>query len=104
MVFCGSVIIGVSLYIISYGQCLPSRFFKEMIRAADVMHNGRISRAALSRLLANIGATDSLSTDEINEIFDAAGKVDETISDKVIETAFVEALVLGKNLQSYSSA
>ncbi|GAX27346.1 hypothetical protein FisN_23Lh079 [Fistulifera solaris] len=84
----------------NYGQCLPSRFFKEMIRAAGVKHNGRISRSVLSRLLANIGATDSLSTVEIDEIFEAAGKVDETVSDKVIETAFVEALVLGKSLQS----
>lgn len=75
-----------------------------MIRAADAKHNGRISRASLSRLLANIGASDSLTTDEINEIFDSAGKTDETMSDKVIETAFVEALVLDKNLQSYLSA
>lgn len=75
-----------------------------MIRAADANQNGTISRVALSRLLANIGASDSLSKAEIDEIFDSAGKMDETIADKVIDTDFVEALVLDKNFKTYSSA
>lgn len=66
-----------------------------MIRAADVNQN-KISRAALSRLLTNIGASDALSTDEINEIFDSAGEMDDALSDQVIHTSFVQALVLDK--------
>ena len=57
----------------SYGQELPSRFAKEVTKAADVDGDGFISVSEIEKLLENIGAKDSLSAEEIAEVMSEIG-------------------------------
>lgn len=60
-------------YTNSYAQELPSRFLKEVTAAADKDKDGYISIEETEKLLENIGAKGSLSTNEVNQIMDEIG-------------------------------
>ena len=67
---------GISSVLISehsYAQELPSRFAKEVTKAADVDGDGYISVSEVEKLLDNIGAKNSLSPDEITEVMNEIG-------------------------------
>lgn len=55
----------------SYTRELPSRFKKEVVRAAAT--NDRIVLDGMTRVLANIGAENGLSAKEMKVIFDELG-------------------------------
>jgi uncharacterized Fe-S center protein len=55
---------------------LPSRFAKELTKAADLDGDGFISVAELEKLLQNIGAKDTLTADEINEVMGEMGNLE----------------------------
>ena len=62
------------LLVISYSQELPSRFAKELTKAADLDGDGFISVTELEKLLKNIGAKDTLTAEEINEVMGEMGR------------------------------
>lgn len=53
---------------ISYQNELPSRFVKELLHAADENKDGFLEKHEFQHLLANIGAKDKLSSEELDEI------------------------------------
>lgn len=57
----------------NYGQELPSRFAKEVTKAADLDGDGFISVSEVGTLLSNIGAQDSLTEAEIEEVMEDIG-------------------------------
>lgn len=57
----------------SYGQELPSRFAKEVTKAADTDGDGFISVSELEKLLENIGAKDVLKHEEIEDVLSEIG-------------------------------
>ena len=58
----------------SYTQELPTRFRKDVFRAAvQEPEDDHIVLAGMTRVLANIGASDRLSSSEINTIFQELG-------------------------------
>ena len=72
----------------SYTQTLPSRFAKEVVSAADRNGDGVISVEEIEKLLENIGATDQLTHDEIDEILTEVGVTGdkrEISNERVIE-------------------
>jgi cell division GTPase FtsZ len=59
---------------ISYTQTVPSRFRKEILRAAtDPEHADAIAMEGMQRVLINIGAENRLSPEEIKSIFSEVG-------------------------------
>lgn len=52
----------------SYTQDLPSRFIKEVVKAADENKDGMIDVEELQHLLTNIGSQDQLSRQEIESM------------------------------------
>jgi Ca2+-binding EF-hand superfamily protein len=64
----------------SYQQELPSRMQKEVIKAADINNDGKVSVEELEILLKNIGAEHKFTHSEIEEIVSDMGSEDgETI-------------------------
>jgi hypothetical protein len=53
---------------ISYQNELPSRFVKELLQAADENKDGFLEKHEFQHLLANIGAKDELSSEDLDEI------------------------------------
>ena len=64
------------LLLSSYGQELPSRFAKEVTKAADADGDGFISAAEIEQLLQNIGAQEALSKEEIHEVMEEMGSME----------------------------
>jgi Ca2+-binding EF-hand superfamily protein len=71
----------------NYSQELPSRFKKEVIKAIDTEGNGNISVDAFTTLLSNIGASDTVSKEDVHNIINELGDgSSETIpTDQVFE-------------------
>lgn len=62
-----------------YSQELPSRFRKEMVQAMlrrSQRHDSRIHLEEVRRVLANIGASEKISQEELHEIFHGDDGVD----------------------------
>ena len=59
----------------SYSQCLPSRFKKDVVRAAKDAGaaEGQVAVAGLERVVANIGASDQVSRNDIETVFRELG-------------------------------
>ena len=65
----------------SYAQELPSRCKKEIVHAADINKDGTIDEEKLSTILYNIGASESLSKQDLRNIFQELGdSASQTIS------------------------
>uniref|UniRef100_A0A7S0PJL1 Calmodulin n=1 Tax=Leptocylindrus aporus TaxID=1398097 RepID=A0A7S0PJL1_9STRA len=63
----------------NYSQELPSRFRKEMVQAMlrrSQRHDSRIHLEEVRRVLANIGASEKISQEELHEIFHGDDGVD----------------------------
>jgi len=58
----------------NYAQELPSRCKKDIIKAADVDCTGQLRLEQLEMILSNIGASASISRNEIKTIFSEAGE------------------------------
>jgi len=54
----------------NYTQCLPSRFVKQVLNAADKNNDGVIDVSEVQTLLSNIGASGQLTEDEIKSIME----------------------------------
>eukprot|EP00565_Helicotheca_tamesis_P005315 CAMPEP_0185733724 /NCGR_PEP_ID=MMETSP1171-20130828/20377_1 /TAXON_ID=374046 /ORGANISM="Helicotheca tamensis, Strain CCMP826" /LENGTH=114 /DNA_ID=CAMNT_0028403523 /DNA_START=143 /DNA_END=487 /DNA_ORIENTATION=+ len=57
-----------------YTQEVPSRFKKDILRAADLNRDGYISAHAIESVLRNIGADGRITKEEIDTIFMEAGE------------------------------
>jgi phosphoribosylaminoimidazole (AIR) synthetase len=68
----------------SYAQEIPSRFKKDIIRAAKDQ-NGIIAIEAMERVLQNIGASNSLSELELRAIFDELGEAGSIQADRMVQ-------------------
>ena len=68
---------------------MPSRFFKMMMKAVDTNEDGFISMEEYKTLLTNIGASDQMSEEELNEIFLEIGD-SELNGERVISVKSVE--------------
>jgi Ca2+-binding EF-hand superfamily protein len=68
-----------------------------MIQATDADHDGRISRSELSKLLDNIGAKDQLNAQEVQEIMDELGQMEEGEVEKQIHIDTLEDMILNPN-------
>ena len=60
----------------SYAQELPSRFAKDVTKAADTDGDGFLSVDEIKKLLFNIGAKDSLTPDEISAAMKEIGEME----------------------------
>mmetsp|Transcript_6346 Transcript_6346/g.9623 ORF Transcript_6346/g.9623 Transcript_6346/m.9623 type:complete len:137 (-) Transcript_6346:149-559(-) len=58
----------------NYTQEYPSRFRKEIIRAADQNNDGYVSTEEIESVLKNIGASGRLTREDIDTIFKEAGE------------------------------
>ena len=75
-----------------------SRFIKEMVHAADVNHDGKISQHELHKLLRSIGADDQLSEGELHVVMQELGQPDKVSTEPLIPIDHVEELILqGEN-------
>ena len=57
----------------SYAQELPSRCKKEIVHAADINKDGSIDQEELTKILSNIGASESLSSQDLRNIIQEIG-------------------------------
>jgi len=67
------------VYLRSYTQEIPTRFKKDIVRAASTEENSIIEMTGLQRVLANIGASHTLSAYELQSIFAEVGNKDGRI-------------------------
>uniref|UniRef100_A0A7S2EID8 EF-hand domain-containing protein n=1 Tax=Ditylum brightwellii TaxID=49249 RepID=A0A7S2EID8_9STRA len=58
----------------NYTQCIPSRFRKEIVNAADKDKKGYITTEEFESILRNIGADGRITREEINTIVKEAGE------------------------------
>uniref|UniRef100_A0A7R9ZD50 Calmodulin n=1 Tax=Pseudictyota dubia TaxID=2749911 RepID=A0A7R9ZD50_9STRA len=58
----------------NYSNCLPSRFKKDLVKAADKNNDGNIPVDGIERLLHNIGADGRISRTELEMILSEAGE------------------------------
>jgi hypothetical protein len=64
----------------SYAQCLPSRFKKDILKvAAGNTGNQLIASEGLQRVLNNIGASNRLSTQELDTIITELGGIEKSV-------------------------
>jgi hypothetical protein len=81
IIFWSTLIFLLSSY--SYAQCLPSRFKKDLIRAAT--SGDRIGMSGIQKVLGNIGAGNRLTETEIKTIFDKYGTNGEIPSKDLVQ-------------------
>jgi hypothetical protein len=69
------------MFLYSFSRETPSRFRKELIKAAvNAGHvQGAVEVDTLNQVLVNIGSSERLSDEELNEILAAAGNKGERI-------------------------
>jgi hypothetical protein len=77
-------------FLSSYQQTIPSRFVKDIVKAADENGDGFLERDEAERFLANIGAGDKLTSADLTEIMTEVfggdgGDVDKIPIDRVQE-------------------
>eukprot|EP00568_Trieres_chinensis_P008481 CAMPEP_0183296442 /NCGR_PEP_ID=MMETSP0160_2-20130417/3990_1 /TAXON_ID=2839 ORGANISM="Odontella Sinensis, Strain Grunow 1884" /NCGR_SAMPLE_ID=MMETSP0160_2 /ASSEMBLY_ACC=CAM_ASM_000250 /LENGTH=127 /DNA_ID=CAMNT_0025458055 /DNA_START=247 /DNA_END=630 /DNA_ORIENTATION=+ len=60
----------------NYTQEVPSRFKKELVKAADKNKNGQIPVDGIECLLRNIGASDRITRKEIEILLSEAGDLE----------------------------
>ena len=56
----------------SFQQTIPTRFVKEIVKAADKNHDGFLEKHEFQQFLENIGAKDALTSEELDEIIQEA--------------------------------
>ncbi|GMI47969.1 hypothetical protein TrCOL_g8902 [Triparma columacea] len=64
----------------NYAQTLPSRFAKEVVGAADANGDGFLTKEEIATIFENIGATEAMSSDEINEAVNTLAGADGELS------------------------
>lgn len=79
----------------SYQIELRSRFVKELLQAADKNKDGFLERHEFQHLLANIGAKDKLSSEELDEIVvEAMG--DDPQKERKIPMDRIKSILMGQ--------
>lgn len=66
----------------------------------DINHDGKITSEELHTLLSNIGAEKSISMQDVRQIMEAFGTMDESLQEMVISVYDVESLILDGNRKS----
>ncbi|GMH81601.1 hypothetical protein TrVE_jg12551 [Triparma verrucosa] len=64
----------------NYNQTLPSRYAKEVVRAADKDGDGVLTKEEISEVFKNIGADSEMSAGEIEEAISALAGSDGVLS------------------------
>ena len=63
----------VDFFSSSYAQCLPTRFKKDLIRAASSGQGDRVALDGMQRVLANINMDHRVTRSDIETIFQEIG-------------------------------
>ena len=69
----------------SYTQCIPSRFKKDIVRAAKDDDSEHIAIDGLQRVLANIGASQKVSRNDMEIIFSEIGHSGRISTEKMFQ-------------------
>jgi len=70
---------------ISYSQEMPSRFKKEVVRAAKMPENEAVALEGLERVLHNIGASHKISLEDLQVIFNELGEAGSIPADRMVK-------------------
>ncbi|CAJ1954301.1 unnamed protein product [Cylindrotheca closterium] len=68
-----------------YRQCLPSRFKKDLVKAATNRESGRIAIDDLQQVIANISMEHKISEQEMETIFQELGESGKISADKFMK-------------------
>ena len=77
--------LGSHFLLFSFPEELPSRVWKEILRAADENHDGYISMEEAQHALKNIGASDKLTPEELTIAMQELGAVDGKVEVQVLK-------------------
>jgi hypothetical protein len=75
-----SLLLLLSIKIISYSQCIPSRFKKDIVCAAKEKETEHVVIEGLQKVVANIGGAQQVSRHDLETIFSEVGSSDGRIS------------------------
>ena len=78
----GSHITTLLIGTFSYRQCLPSRFKKDLVKAAKKDENGQIALVDLQQVIENISMQHKVSEQEMETIFQEMGESGKISADK----------------------
>jgi len=68
-----------------YRQCLPSRFKKDIVKAAKKDETGHIALVDMQQVIANISMQHKISEQEMETIFQEMGESGKISADKFIK-------------------
>ena len=69
----------------SYAQCIPSRFKKDIVRAAKDEESEHVAIEGLEKVIANIGASQTVSRNDMEIIFSEIGESGRISTDKLFK-------------------
>ncbi len=69
----------------SYAQCIPTRFKKDIVRAAKEDESEHIAIDGLEKVIANIGASQKVSRSDMEIIFSEIGDSGRISTEKLIK-------------------
>lgn len=75
----------ISFPYFSYRQCLPSRFKKDLIKAAQKDESGHISLSDLQQVIENIRMQHKVTEQEMQTIFQEMGESGKISADKFMK-------------------
>lgn len=70
---------------LSYSQCIPSRFKKDIVRAAKDTESEHIAIEGLEKVLNNIGASQKVSRTDMEIIFSEMGESGRISTEKMFK-------------------
>eukprot|EP00980_Cylindrotheca_fusiformis_P003300 scaffold743_cov117-Cylindrotheca_fusiformis.AAC.19 len=68
-----------------YRMCLPSRFKKEIVRAADENNSGKVAVNGLQQVISNIRMEHRITEEEMQTIFDEMGESGKITADRLMK-------------------
>lgn len=72
------------LHLFSYRMCLPSRFKKDIVRAANQDNNGKIAVNGMQQVIQNISMQHRISEQEMETIFNEMGESGKITADRLM--------------------
>ena len=69
----------------SYSQCIPSRFKKDIVRAAKDAESEHVAIEGLEKVISNIGASQKVSRNDMEVIFSEIGESGRISTEKMFK-------------------
>ena len=73
------------LFLRSYAQCIPSRFKKDIVRAAKDKETEQVGIEGLEKVIVNIGASHKVSRHDMEVIFSEIGESGRISTEKMFK-------------------